>query len=309
MDMGLSKEATAELLQRRSAVHAAEQSPEFAEGYYLMKKAMPTSTEIRVRPGYLEKQAFGKALGNIFSGLGNIARGVGGVPVAAGKVLFDAAVKNPRTAKVLGGGLAAGGLGWGASRYFDNSRISPGSPYLPGGGDYNPETEKKQYETLLDSYSGGIADANKAITDSADRRKVLQQAVDSNSPNSAQALAELRKLNAGVSAAEDVKATHLAALNERGAVVSSRLEAVQKRQKQLRERQNSPFWRGLHRLTFRDPDKSYQDAITKLQPHAAELSRDNQLINDQRDRMPYYKGFRYNQPSAAQMQREFFPSE
>jgi hypothetical protein len=308
MDMGLSKEATAELLQRRSAVHAAEQSPGFAEGYYLMKQAMPAGSEIRVRSGYLEKQAFGRAIGSIFSGLGRTVGGVGGLFGAAGKGLINAAVKNPRTAKALGGGIAAGGLGWGASRYFDDSRGSPGVPYLPGGG-YNPETEKKQYDDLLDSYSSGIAEANKAISDSADRRKVLQQAVDSNSPNSAQALAELSKYNAQVSAAEETKARHLKALNERGSVVSSRLESVQNRQKQLRERQKSPFWRGLHRLTFRDPDKSYQDALNELQPYAAELSRDNQLISDQRKRMPYYKGFRYNQPSAVQMQREFFPND
>lgn len=307
MDMGLSKEATAELLQRRSAVHAAEQSPAFAEGYFLMKQAMPLSAEIRVRPGYLEKQAFGKAVGSIFSGLGRAAGGVGGLFGAAGKGLIDAAVKYPHTSKALAGGLAAGGLGWGASRYFDNSRSSPGAPYLSGGGDYNPETEKKQYEDLLDSYSGGIADANKAIADSADRRKVLQQAVNANSPNSPKALAELNKLNAGVRTAEATKARHLEALNERGGIVSSRLESVQKRQNQLRERQKSPFWRGLHRITFRDPDKSYQDALADLQPYAAELSRDNQLINDQRSRMPYYKGVRYNEPSAAQMQRDFFP--
>lgn len=309
MDMGLTKEATAELLQRRSAIHAAEQSPSFAEGYFLMKKAMPISSEIRVRPGYIEKQAFGKAIGSIFSGLGGIARGVGGLPIAAGKGLFNAAAKNPRSARAIAGGLTAGGLGWGASRYFDNSRVSPGSPYFPGGGGYNPETEKKQYEDLLDSYSGGIAEANKTISGSSQRRKVLQQAVDSNSPNSAQALAELNKLNAEVSAAQALKDRHLEALNARGGAVSSRLESVQKRQQQLRERQKSPFWRGLHRITFRDPDKSYQDALNELQPYAAELSRDNQLINDQRKRIPYYMGVRYNEPSAAQMQREFFPFE
>ena len=309
MDMGLTKEATAELLQHRSAIHAAEQSPAFAEGYSAMRDEMPTGTAVMVRPGYVEKSAnAGKAFSTLIGGLGGIARGAGGLLSAAGRGAVNVASHNPRTTKALAGAATAGGFGYGLSQVLNNRYKPQGAPYLPGTGSYNPETEKQEYANQLDRYSAGIADTNKAINDSADRRKVLQQAVDSNSPHSAQALSELRMLNARADSARGTRQRFLEQLNADGAVTSKRLQDIQARQKQLQERRNSPFWRGLHRLTFRNPDKSYDAALSELQGPAAELSRQNQLINDQRERLPYWEGHKYNQPSATQMQREFFPT-
>jgi hypothetical protein len=303
MDMGLSKEATAELLQHRSVIHAAEQSPAFAEGY--LNNATPAV--VRVRPGYVEKKAFGAAAKLIGSSLGGIARGAGGLLGAAGKGLYRTAVSNPRTAKALAGGAAAGGLGYGASNYLNNRDRAPGVPYMAPGG-YNPIEEKTEYDNDLKRYSRGIAEANKTIDGAKNRRRVLEQAVNSNSPNSAQAAADLRALESSVSAAQKLKDSHEQRLKAQGAVTSGRLTNIQQRQQQLRERSQSPFWRGLHRITFRDPDKSYAEALDELQPAAAELSRQNQLISDQRKRMPYYLGATGNVPSSAQMQREFFPT-
>jgi len=303
MDMGLSKEATAELLQHRSVIHAAEQSPSFGEGYLNTS----SGTAVRVRPGYVEKRAFGAAMKAIGGGLGSIGKGLGGVAVSAGKGVFNAAVNNPRTAKALGGGLAAGAAGFGVSNYLDNRYAAPGVPYMAPGG-YNPLEEKKEYENELKRYSRGIAEINKTIDGSANRRKVLQQAVDSNSPNSAQALADLRLLDKTVGDAKSVRDKHLEQLNSQGATTSGRLTDIQAQQKKLQERSKSPFWRGLHRVTFQDPDKAYSSALDKLQPQAAELSRQNQLINDQKKRLPNYLGASANIPSAAQMQREFFPT-
>lgn len=303
MDMGLSKEATAELLQHRSVIHAAEQSPDFAEGY--LDNATPAV--VRVRPGYVEKKAFGAAAKLIGSSLGGIARGAGGLIGAAGKGLYRTAVNNPRTAKALAGGAAAGGLGYGVSNYLNTRDEAPGVPYMAPGG-YNPVEEKTEYENDLKRFSRGIAEANKTIEGSKNRRKVLEQAVASNSPNSAQAAADLRMLNANVSAAQKLKDAHEQRLKETGSLTSGRLTKVQQRQQQLRERSKSPFWRGLHRITFQDPDKAYAEALDELQPAAGELSRQNQLIKDQLKRMPYYLGRDGNVPSSAQMQREFFPT-
>ena len=305
MDMGLSKEATAELLQRRSAIHAAEQSPAFAEGYHAMKAELPHGI-IRVRPGYVEKSA--SSFGQIARGLGGVAKGIGGLFGSAGKGVFNAAARNPRAAKAIGGGLAAGGIGYGINQYFNDRYAAPGVPTIPGNGMYDPEQEKDEYKNEINRLSSGIADTNRAMTDSTDRRKVLQQAVDRNSPQSAAALKELNMLNAQVNDASSVRQKHLEQLNAQGGTTASRLSAITSRQNTLRERQQSPFWRGLQRLTFRDPDKSYGKALADLQAPAAELSRQNQLINDQRERLPYWKGKVYNQPSSAQMQREFFPS-
>ena len=305
MDMGLSKEATAELLQRRSAVHAAEQSPAFAEGYHKMKSAMHNGS-IRVRPGYVVKQARG--FGQIASGLGGVARGIGNLIGSAGSGVFNAAVKNPRTAKAIIGTTAVGGIGYGAGRFFGDRYDASGAPVIPGNGMYNPEQEKSEYDNELDRFSSGIADTNKAITDSADRRKVLQQSVDSNSPQSAAALKELKMLNAQVDRASSVRQQHLDALNSKGNETASKLKSITDRQQTLRARKQSPFWRGLHWATLRDPDKSYDAAIDELQSPAAELSHQDQIIKDQRERLPYYKGVRYEQPSSAQLQREFFPS-
>lgn len=303
MDMGLSKEATAELLQHRSVIHAAEQSPAFAEGY--LNSATPAA--VRVRPGYVEKKAFGAAAKLIGSSLGGIARGAGGLIGAAGKGLYSTALRNPKTTKALAGGIAASGLGYGISNYLNNRDRAPGVPYMAPGG-YNPLEEKTEYDNDLKRYSRGIAEANKTIDGSKNRRRVLQQAVDSNSPNSAQAAADLRALDSNVDAAQKLKDTHEQRLKSQGSITSGRLSNVQARQQQLRERSQSPFWRGLHRITFRDPDKSYNKALDELQPAAAELSRQNQLINDQSKRMPYYLGADGNVPSSAQMQREFFPT-
>jgi hypothetical protein len=296
MDMGLSKEATAELLQHRSVIHAAEQSPAFAEGY--LNNATPAT--VRVRPGYVEKQAFGKLLG---SGIDDAARFVG----RQGQKLFNTAMANKKTTGAIVGGTALTAGGYGASNYLNNRDKAPGVPYMAPGG-YNPLEEKTEYDNDLKRYSRGIAEANKTIDGAKNRRRVLEQAVNSNSPNSAQAAADLRALESSVDAAQKLKDTHEQRLSAQGATTSSRLSNIQERQQQLRERSQSPFWRGLHRITFRDPDKSYNKALDELQPAAAELSRQNQLINDQRKRMPYYLGAEANIPSSAQMQRKFFPT-
>lgn len=308
MDMGLSKEATAEMLQRRSAIHAAEQSPAFAEGYLKAQEQIPISDRIRVRPGYVEKRAFGAAAKLIGRSIGGIASGVGGLGMAAGRGLVNTAVNNPRAAKALAGTALLGGGGFALGQMNRDKYSSPGVPYLPPGG-YNPEEEKKRYKTDLNQYTEGIARNNKIIDGAANRRKVLQQSVDANSPDSAKALAELRQLDAEVKAAEKQNAAHRAQLDSQGSTAASRLQSIQERQQTLRDRSKSPFWRGLHWMTFRNPDKAYAQALDELQPAAARLSYENQLMNDQRGRMDYgYKGIQYNEPSSSQMQREFFPT-
>ena len=304
MDAGLSKAATAELLQRRSAIHAAEQSPAFAEGYHMMKLAMPQGT-IRVRPGYVVKSA---NIGAVAKGLGMAAGGVGGMLGGAAKNVFHTVAKRPNAAKVIGGGLATGGIGYGIGQYLDNDYTAAGVPVITGGGMYNPEQEADEYKNELNRYSSGIADTNKDITDSADRRRVLQQAVHSNSPQSALALKELKMLNSKVDGATKVRQKHLEALNNQGATTSKRLESITNRQQTLRDRQKSPFWRAMHWATLRNPDKSYGSAIDELQAPAAALSHENQLINDQRERLPYWKGKSYSPRSSTQLQREFFPT-
>lgn len=303
MDMGLSKEATAELLQHRSVIHAAEQSPAFAEGYL----NATSGTAVRVRPGYVEKRAFGAALRAIGGGLGGVVKGVGGIGMSAGRGLVNAAMKNPRTAKALAGGTAAAATGYGINEYLNKRYEAPGVPYMAPGG-YNPDEEKKEYDNEINRFSRGIGEANKTIDGSAARRRVLQQAVDSNSPNSAQALADLKLLDKTVGSAKSTKDKHMEQLKQQGATTSSRLADITAQQQKYRDRSKSPFWRGLHRATFQDPDKAYGDALEKLQPQAAELSRQNQLIKDQTKRMPYWMNQPTNIPSSAQLQREFFPA-
>lgn len=286
---GLTKEATAELLQRQSVVEACRRSPSFAEGYEKVAALVPGRLRPIFREEFLEKDA----------GLGDIARSGAR---AAGQWFS----RHPKTTAGLGLGAGAAGTA-GVLGFLNRPRI-PETPYLPG--TFNATQSAQNFETSLDEHSRGIAELNKNIQQSDTRRRVLEDAVATHAPGSAHARAELLKLDAQRNASTAQRDGYLKHLQSNGDHNQKLLDGIIAKQRSLEDAKTS-LWRApqrlFYRLTGRDPSAVYDSRITSMESDASRLATNAKLIAEQKRRLGNgYIGMAERAPSPEQQQARFF---
>ena len=327
---GLSKEATAELLQRQSVIHECEQSPAFAAGFEKIALMVPGELRPLAREGYFEKQAgpnarlawqgiksLGQAAGGAVSGAARATgRGldklVGTGPSSArtGRTTPSWAGRNPTGAALGGIGVGGAGVGVGMHMLGGGTGSPAGAPYMPPGG-FNPDEAAASYDTQLDQHSRGLAEHNKKFFGDRKRQEVLQQAVDSNSPNSAQALAELSRIKRDQAAVSADRANHIARFDSVGGQSASKLKEIEEQQAAM-ERAKTSWTRAPQRawlwMTGRDPNQYFDDKRVALEGGASAAQTAQRLSEDQLRRLENgYIGGQTKSKTPAQMQQEFFP--
>lgn len=329
---GLSKEATAELLQRQSVLHECEQSPAFADGFTKVAARVPGQLRPLARAGYFEKRAampnarlawqslkgLAQAGGGAVSGAARATGrgldklvGPGASSARTGRATPSWVGRNP-TAGALGGMVVGGsGIAVGAHLLGAGQGSRPLTPYMPPGG-FDPAESAGSYDKMLDQHSRGLAEHNKKFFGDRKRMEVLQQAVDSNAPNSAQALAELDRIKrdqASVSADRD---RHISSLNNVGGQSAEKLKQIQEQQDAAEKAKTS--WtrapqRAWLRMTGRNPNQYFDEKRHALEGEASAAQTSQRLSADQLRRLENgYIGGTTKSKTPAQMQQEFFPT-
>lgn len=324
-DAGLTKEAAAELLQRE-AIKAAAPSAAFREGYAAVYPA-PVLHEC----DFVEKAAFGKAVGRVIGGVGGALGGVKDVAVAAGgaakrgisrlagkpqpmpngTMRESIIAAHPKSSVAAGVGLTAGGS-YLAHRLGASDAGLPGAPTLSPGG-YNRDEESKSYDAELEQKSRGIADLDKRLNQSNLRRKELADAVARGDRNSHMAAQELRELDRERERAGATRKKFLSQLDGAGAATEEKLKSLEKRRATLENSRTS--WTGIPRRLWYSMDG---DGLTAQQKIDQELDRtqsgigaattDKRIMDKQRSRV--VNGYVQTPPqrTSAQIQKDFFPT-
>jgi hypothetical protein len=314
---GLSKEAAAELLQRQSVVSTGELSPAWLEGYEKAASEVVGGLRPIYRDGYMEKSG-----GNTWKGVRMAAGGIKDLVVnGAGKMRSGAdtvgnAVRGSKTIKahplIAGAGVATAGAGlaYGANKVFGSPSGGSGL-YVPtlGSGSYDPDSSHKIREALVDGDSKAIYEHNKKFFNGADRRKELSDAVGRNDHNSGAAQAELTRLESEHGQTAKFRERKLDELGVQYNASADKVKELNSYREKLEARKKSPFWRGLHHITFRDPDKSYNDAIERTAAEAGDVGTINYRTDQMRRNIA--AGYVSGRPgktsrSPQQMQDDFF---
>lgn len=324
-DAGLTKEAAAELLQRE-VIKAAAPSEAFLEGYEAVYPAPVLHT-----CDFVEKAAFGKAVGRAIGGLGSVAGGIKDLAWEAGRagkrglvrlagkpqLMPDGTMResiiaaHPKSSVAAGVGLA-GALSYGAHRLGAPDAGLPGAPsWSPGG--YNRNEEDASYEAELERKSRGIADLDKKLNQSNLRRKELADAVARGDRNSHVAAQELRALDREREGALKEQKRRLKQLEYSGAATEEKLRSLERRRATLENSRKS--WTGIPRRLWYSMDG---DGLTAQEKIDQELDRtqaeigagttDLRIMDKQRQRTVH--GYVKTPPrrTSAQVQKDFFPT-
>lgn len=286
---GLTKEATAELLQFQSVVHVANHSAEFAEGFEKIAAQVPGGLRPLAREGYLSKEAGSKmqALQGLFNAGSGVVRAFGAPLLDAAKRTLATTARNvrgnPLTAAGVSAGLGAGGA-YGLSKLFGGSDhdVTHDVPFLSGTG-YNPTTAGQQYNAMKDAYSTGIADLSQKLDGSAARRKTLEEAVARHDVSSPMALVELQRLNKEHEEATKVREDYMKKYRESADSAESRAKDLEAKRQSLIAAQDD--WlhmpqRAWYRLTNRDPKEVYNAKLREVEGPLEQATTTQRLSND-----------------------------
>lgn len=322
---GLSKEATAELLQRQSVIHASEQSPAFAEGYEKVASLVPGGMRPIARPGYFEKRAAPvaatggklilKSLGGLFRGAGQmLGRGAG----TASNRAVDLAklIRNNPVAAAATSGLAGAGTIYGVDRMLSQPTAGASEvPYIAPGG-YDANEAAAAYDKRLEQYSRGISDLNKKQDNAVTRMRELEKAVARNDGGSGLAMRELQQLRRQNASTEATRSRYLRDLDSSVRKSDAMLSDISERQKALEAAKTS--WaphrlaqRAWYGITGRNANDVYDTRIADLQDQAAKAKGDRQLAADTRARLNSQyigSGEKPRIMSESEMQDKFFPT-
>lgn len=318
---GLSKEAAAELLQRQSVIHAGEQSPAWLEGYEKVAAMAPGGLLPMVRAGYFEKRALN---GQIRKSLGGLLGGIKDTVVAgAGKVrgganyVADAARKS-KAIKAHPLATAAAATSVGAAGMYGISKLMGGGggsgsfvPSMPSGS-YTPESSAKIRDSLVNADSEGIYDHNKKFFNQEPRRRELADAVARNDFNSGAAQVELQKMEADRSSITALRQKKFGELDTQANASEEKLKELTSYRQKMEDHKTSPWlapYRGFLRMTGRNPNTVYNDAIAQSANEAGNVATDNHRINEMRRKMSagLTEGSAKSR-TPQQMQNDFFPS-
>jgi hypothetical protein len=308
MAEGLTKEATAELLQRQSVLHAGEQSPEWLEGYEKVASHVTGAMCPMVRSGYFEKSA-GPGAQMARAGLSALWQGT--------KTGLTSLAASPGVRKGVGIGAAsiAGGYGvnylgnkvWGNAPDYDVPTISPGG--------YGSATSDAAYKAELASKGVGIAAHNKEYfgEDGGARRRELEAGVAKRDGGAGMAQQELYDMDKKKQRATDARKSFLADSTNQSTTAKQKLAEIEAHRATMEDHKTSLMYapyRGYLRMTGRKPDDVYNAEIVKATGRAGDVTRDMRVMDVDKQRMLHgWQGSEDAAPlSDNQMQQKFFQS-
>jgi hypothetical protein len=320
---GLSKEAAAELLQRQAVIHAGEQSPAWLEGYEKVAAMVPGGLRPLARQGYFEKSAappvrgIRTALGHGYEAVKDLftasRRGVKSTVRVPGNINqrmadLPALSKSPLPVALAGAGIGAAGI-------YAGSKLNGGGgsfvPSMPSGS-YTPESSAKIRDSLVAADSEGIYDHNKKFFNQEPRRRELSEAVARNDFNSGAAQVELQKMEQERASTSALRQKKFGELDTQANASEKKLKELNNYRQKMEDHKTSMLYapyRGFLKLTGRDPNTVYNDAIAQSATEAGNVATDNYRINEMRRKMS--AGITAGSaPSRTpqQMQNDFFPS-
>ncbi len=326
-DVGMSKAAAAELLQKESTAQELRQRPAFAEGYHAVARQVPGQM-VALKAGYecLEKLA---TTGGVMRGLGNlgkalfvdsakavwqIGKGLGSNTVRGVETVKDSPfLKTHPFASVVGASAATGagvaGLNYLANRDRSLMPAKPTPFFSPSG--YSPEAYQKSYDSALDSYTPGIFDHNKDYFGTEGRRKEIEEAIAAGK-GGGNAYRELIALKRQHATHGSARKRRLGSLDEYQDANRDLSHQVGERVSSL-EAQRKAWWAAPKRwalsATGQDPQRYFDDKISGLQDTAAAAKREADLAEDQR-RLIWAGATEKREtapPTGQQIQQRFFP--
>ncbi len=321
---GLSKEAAAELLQRQSVIHTGEQSPAWLEGYEKVAAMAPGGLLPMARDGYFEKSAAGgfrqmgtalvdllggakKAIQGGYSGLSRAGHSANSV-ISKSKILK----KNPLATAAAAAGIGGAAV-YGGSKLLGGPSGGPSSyvPSMPSGS-YNADESKSRLDSLVDDDSRGVYDQNKKFFNEEGRRRELADAVARNDFNSGAAQVELTKMEADRASTTALRKKKFNELDTQANASEEKLKELNGYREKMEGHKTSMLYapyRGYLRLTGRDPNEVYNDAIAQSATEAGNVASDNYRINEMRRKMSagVVAGSAASR-TPQQMQNDFFPS-
>lgn len=246
---GLTKEATAVILQQASIDKACSDSPDFAEGYY------GESLELEKEAGFWSQlpKAVGKFVGR---GTEATMRGAG---AAARTVASPAFLKGTARAGLYGSALYGGKVVY--DKFTENS--SNPDPYTGfagyGDGSFDANKARQEYNTRLERASGAIPGISRdAQLTSTPRYKELQQAVAQGLPGSDKALMQMKDMEGKAWNANKVVSRETYNLNNAAAANNNAAAKWKSEAQDALATKDRPFWRS--------PTKWWYDAQHKWNP-------------------------------------------
>ena len=309
-------------------IHTGAQSVAWLEGYEKVAAMVPGGLLPMARDGYFEKSALNgqtrKALGSMLGGIkdtivagaGKIRSGASSVvgkakPDATGAVAPPLVARHPRSAAAAGLGIGATGV-YAASKLFGD-RDSTGS-FVPGmaSGTYTPESAAKIKDSLVAADSESVYDHNKKFFNQEPRRRELADAVARNDFNSGAAQVELSKMEADRASITALRQQKFGELDSRANASEEKLKELNTYRQKMEDHKTSPWlapYRGFLRVTGRNPNTVYNDAIAQSANEAGNAATDNFRINEMRRKMSAgdTEGSTKSR-TPQQMQNDFFPS-
>jgi Spy/CpxP family protein refolding chaperone len=272
------------------------------------------------REGYFEKSALNgqtrKAVGSLLGGLkdtivagaGKIRGGTNYVADAARK--SKALKAHPYAAAAAPLAVGAAGM-YGVSKLFGDSGGGSFVPSMPSGS-YTPESAAKIRDSLVNADSEGIYDHNKKFFNQEPRRRELTDAVARNDFNSGAAQVELQKMEADRASTTALRQKKFGELDSQANASEEKLKELNTYRQKMEDHKTSPWlmpYRGFLRMTGRDPNTVYNDAIAQSANEAGNVATDNYRINEMRRKMTtgQTEGSAKSR-TPQQMQNDFFPS-
>lgn len=308
MAEGLTKEATAELLQRQSVVHAADGSAEWMEGYEKVARCVPGKLLPMVRSGYFEKSA-GPSGQLIRAGLGSVWQGL--------KTGIPAMLSRPGVRRGVGVGAAAVATGygvnelghkvWGADPEYSVPTMSPGG--------YSAAGDNAAYEAELASKGVGIAAHNKQYlgADNGLRRKELEAGVARRDAGAGMAQQELFDMDKQDRRGTESRKAFFNDTNASQSSAKQRLAEIEEHRATMESHKTSPWYapyRTYLRATGQNPEDVYNKSIADDTGRAGGVTRDLKVMDEDKRRMSV--GWTGSNPTAPrnddQLQQTFFQS-
>jgi hypothetical protein len=315
---GLTKEATAELLQFQSIVSAAEQSPAFAEGFEKFASQVPGGLRPLFRDGYMEKSAagfltalkkFGPAIGSLYG----TSTGLAGAGLQLGLSGVNKLKRFIRARPVLSsaGALTAGGAGaYGLSKLLSSDHSTASDvPYISGAS-YNPVESGKSYNALLDQYSNGVTGISNKLSESAGRKKVLEEAIAKHDVSSPMAIAELQRLNKESETASKAREDYMKRYSQNAESSEKRLADLEQKRNDIIDAKTD--WahmpaRAWYHLTGRNPNDVYDKQLRDVEGPLSQAATSKRLNQDLYHRLDYgYNGNKVEDITPQQVQSKFF---
>lgn len=241
-DSGMTKQGAALLLEKHLLDEAME-DPDFRAGF--VKVAFAGS------PGYYtaNQWSVGDQPGQNTAAYGAAGAGAGAyLGQRMAKAFKGGFGKRVKWGGRLGALGALGGALMGGKKDVDifRSRGVGQAGGIPATGPWDQKAEQAGYDSAYARLSGGVADLNSRFNENSTRMAELRQAVDSNAPGAAQALAEYQRRQRDSSSLE--RSNYFNRLGSGQERLQSELTGLRGQQDDLHRSRNTFWGRGRDRI-------------------------------------------------------------